>query len=209
MATSKSTKANSKSTKAAAKKATKAAKASKETKGGTVTPIKPEADKNKPAAEKLPWLKREATKWTRLFTRAKVLAGRMTIAQGKKHSPDLVDAIEAAADSMKHLDAVICALSDGDDAYAPGGVGGKKGKAGIGDIVCFTEKGREKYKELVEENEFTDLTVLKIKGSFLTVKSKASGEKFKVPRGQVCIQATKSAHPALVEAANNTLALEE
>lgn len=181
MATANKNKKSSKSTKAA-----KAAAPAKE----EGTPIKPAKEK-KPAAEKLPWLKREAVKWTRLFTRAKTLSGRMTTAQVKKHSPDLVDAIEAASEAMAHLDSVINALSDGDDKYAPGGIAGAgKVKAEIGSIVCFTDKGRAKYEDLLDEEEMVDLEVLKVKGSMLTVRAKATDEKFKVPRGQVRVQDT-------------------
>jgi hypothetical protein len=174
MATAKKTKkSNTKSSKPAASE------------GATVTPIKAE---KKPAAEKLPWLKREGVKWARLFKRAKTLSGRLNTAQGRKHSPDLVDAIDAASEALAQLDSVINALNDGEDSYNPGGMGGGgKGKPEVGSIVCFTEKGKEKYKDLLDEEDMVDLEVVLVKGSMLNVKA-VSGDKFKIPRGQVRVQ---------------------
>ncbi len=189
----KATKATKAAVKAAKTKAAKA-KAAKAKAAAKVIPIESGADTpdispapETAAAVKLPYLKRESLKWGRVFTRAQKLSGRLTKAQDKKHSPDLVDALDAATKAMKALDEVINALQDGDDGYAPGGKAGKV-KAEIGSIVCLTEKGAKKYADLLEAEELVDLEVLKVKGSMLIVKSKASEEKFKIPRGLVKIQ---------------------
>ena len=184
MATATKSKKNTKNTKnTAAKKAPAAKKEAK------VVPIKPETEETKEKAPKGPWLKTESMKWAKVFARVTVLSGRLTKAQERKHSPDLVDAIEVTTALKASINEIIETLQDGDEAYVPAGrLGGGKTKADVGSVVCLTEKAKEKYADLLEEEEMVDLTVLKVKGAQLIVKSKATEEKFKIPRGQVRVQ---------------------
>ncbi len=179
MATAKKTKSNSKKAPAAKKAAAKTPEVK-----DNVVPIKPTKEKT----PKGPWLKAESMKWAKVFARVTVLSGKLKKAQEKKHSPDLVDALDGVTVLKASINAVIEILQDGDEAYRPAGRLGGKVKADVGSIVCLTERAMAKYADLLEEEEMTDLTVLKVKGAQLIVKSKATEEKFKIPRGQVRIQ---------------------
>jgi len=183
MATKKATKSKGN----VAPKAAKAANVAKAAKAGDADNVVP----IKKATKTLPWLKSEEVKWRRVGGRLVKLLGRMERAQEKLHNPDLVDAIDSAKKGILLLDETANLLAEGDDAYKPQGVvgsGGGKKKPEIGSMVCLTEKAREKYEGLLEESEFVDLKVLKVKGSTLIVRALATEEKFKVPRGQVRVQ---------------------
>lgn len=181
-------KTTKKTTKPAAKKGN--VKPSK--KNGKVVPIDSAKEESKPKEkkERLPWGKREEVKLVRTRDRLAKSLERFTKAHATKPNKEISDAAVMVKNAVAALTDAAMSLADVDDSYAPRGGGRGKAKVDVGDTVCLTEKARTKYGDLLEEEEFENLKVMKIKGALLIVKAMGTEdqEKFKIRRGEVRLQ---------------------
>jgi hypothetical protein len=138
--------------------------------------------------QRLPAPKREAVLIANIVNKTTRRAGVIEDWPGdelvgiRKHLAQAIDGMKAAADALAKL-------PDSYKARVPHARKSGGAELAPGTLVRITEKQAETYKGVIEDEQFTGITLLEVRGNKVVLRLPGDGEKIIIPRGHVTLDA--------------------